>query len=501
MQRVAIIGGGVGGLATACLLAKGGCRVTLYEQHGQLGGRAGSLRASGFTFDTGPSWLLMPEVFAHFFERLGESLAQHLQLTTLTPSYRLVYADGASLTMSPDLKQNMAAFERLSPGAGQQLARYHAKTEHLYQTVMQHFLYENYQQPRQLLAKLLHLPGLPWHASLQAQVGRSFRDERLQQALLLPSLFLGTPPSRTPAVYGMLNYAMLTGVCYPQGGLYTLVQALEKIGTRLGVRFVTNAAVDAIAVHDGRATGVVVNGHEQAADVVISNAGLYQTEMQLLPSRLRAHNSRWWRGRQWAPSAILLYLGVDRRYPQLAHHNLVVSGDWHADIDTMFTGHDFPQDPSLYVCAPSRSDPTVAPPGCENLFVLAPLPIGLRCRADQLQAYGDTVITAIQQRLGLADLRKHVVVRRSFAAQDFTDRFGTPYGSALGLSHTLRQSALWRQSAASTTVKNLYFVGADAQPGIGLPSVLISAELLADRLLPAENAEGNDVNQDHPAAQ
>ena len=237
-----------------------------------------------------------------------------------------------------------------------------------------------------------------------------------------------------------------------------------------------------------------VSGREVAADIVISNAGQCYTETSLLPEPLRDHSAGYWQRRTWSPSALLLYLGVGRRYTALAHHNLVVGRDWQRNLHAIFHGNAFPDDPSLYVCAPSRTDPTVAPAGCENLFVLVPIAAGLQYTPDSLKQYTAHILRLLEERLKLTGLRQHLKYQQAFCVQDFAERFNSPFGTALGLGHTLGQSAFFRPAGVSRKVHGLYYTGADVQPGVGLPAVLISAELLANRLLPAEDAEGDQVD-------
>jgi phytoene desaturase len=499
-MRVAIIGGGVGGLAVACLLGKAGHQVSLYEQHHQLGGRAGRLQAEGFTFDTGPSWLLMPEVLGHFFTRMGERMEEWLTLERLEPGFRVVFADGRTLEVS-DASRTSAQFEQFAPGAGRQLQQYHASMQHTYQTVLEHFLYREYRHPFQLAARLPRVAHLPLRGTLERQLHRYFQAPQLQQVLSLPSLFLGTEPRRTPSIYGILNAALLNGVWHPKGGIYKLVEALRQLGDRQGVSYHTGQRVEHIMTDNGQATGLVVNGKTIPADVVVSNAGLYATEHSLLAPEAREHSARFWRTRQWSPSALLLYLGVDRTFAALAHHTLLVGSDWHTSLQQTFEEQGLPDDPLLYVCAPSRTDPLMAPKGCENLFVLAPLPNGTHATQPDLERYATLLISLIEKRLALPGLSLHIRFRKLFGPDNFHRSFGTPGGAMLGLSHTLRQSICFRPQIGSKKIRQLYFVGADVQPGVGLPSVLVSAELLANHLLPAEHAKRNDVDEYHPTAE
>ncbi len=481
-MHIVIIGGGVGGLAAACLLGKAGNRVTLLEKNEQLGGRAGQLKAKGFTFDTGPSWYLMPEVFEHFFTLLGENVHDHLTLSRLSPSFRVRFAGEQTITITGKHATDAALFETIEPGAGAQFTRFTRDAASLYATAMKTAKQDVSSLAGLMLKDLTSQSKLlltPMHRYVQ----RYFRDPRLQKIVEYPLAFLGANPYRAPALYGLLNHALLNqGVFYPKGGMYELVHALVHLGTRFGVTYRTNANVERIVVESGRASAVIVDGTRVAADAVISNTDIWHTETALLETRYRDHTARYWRSRSLAPSALLLYLGVDRVYDSLAHHNVVLGRDWPQNFYNLEAGETFPADPSFYVCAPGKTDPGVAPKGKENLFVLVPVTAGLSYSRPELTAFANTVLTAMENELQLTGLQHHIMYKKLFCVQDFAERFNSLQGTGLGLAHTLRQSAFLRPKNTSAKVKNLYYVGANTHPGIGLPPVLISAELIARQL-------------------
>jgi phytoene desaturase len=490
-KTAVIVGGGFGGLATACLLAKGGYRVTVLEKNEQLGGRAGQLKATGFTFDTGPSWYLMPDVFEHFFALMNEDISDHIELVRLSPSYRVRYAGYGEVIDIQGVPQTDAmTFERIEPGAGQQLLRYLDTAAYMHRLSMDTLLYRNYDSLKDLAHTQLLSAGRDAHPlkSMHGLVSKHFTDVRLRQILLYPSIFLGTSPYKTPAVYSLLNHVDLQqGVFYPMGGMYGLVEALVAIGKRHGVTYRTNAPVERIIIKNNTAAGVVTQGKTLEADVVISNADLHHTETQLLDKPHRDHSARYWQTRTMAPSALVMHLGVDRQYDSLLHHNLLFEQDWRREFRGLFgTPIQFPAASSLYVCAPGKTDASVAPEGHENLCVLAMLPAGLRYTDEQLEAYADMVLATMERDMQLPGLRDHIVYKKYFCADDFASRFNSYKGTGLGLSHTLRQTALFRPGNQSKKVKGLYYVGANVHPGIGLPAILIGAELLCRRLLPAE---------------
>jgi phytoene desaturase len=486
-----IIGGGVGGLATACLLGKAGYPVTVLEKNDRLGGRAGQLKAEGFTFDTGPSWYLMPDVFEHYFELLDERVSDYLDLVRLQPGYRVFYKNrGQSVDVTSNRQKDMITFESIEPGAGRQLERYLDLAQQLYGLSIDRFLYRQYDSIRDLLS-----PGLLRQArhynmlkNMHRHVAGYFTDERLQQIMEYPLVFLGASPYQAPAIYSLLSHTDFTqGVFYPMGGMYRLIEALVTIGKRYGVKYRTGAPAERIIVKDGRAAGVRLSGQQLDADIIISNADIHHTETQLLSVPYRDHSERYWQKRTLAPSALLIYLGINKQYSSLLHHNLLFSQNWHQEFNELFgQSAELPSDSSLYVCVPSKTDHTVAPRGHENLFVLAMLPAGLACTGEQLATYVDRVLATLEKEMHLNDLRKHIVYKKYFGAQDFASTFNSFKGTGLGLSHTLLQTAVFRPGSKSKKVKNLYFVGANVHPGIGLPPALISAELLYNRLLLGE---------------
>jgi len=479
VKRIVIIGSGVGSLAAACLLGKAGYAVTVLEKNEQLGGRAGQLQAKGFTFDTGPSWYLMPEVFEHFFELLDEQIDDFLELTRLSPSFR-VFSSGRKPT---DITGNDAAtFENIEKGAGEQLRRFLDDAADTYKLAMR-VAYRDLSLRTVSMLELTRQSALPFTA-MHSYVQRYFTHPLLQQIVEYPLVFLGANPYRDPALYSLLDHTTLSqGVRYPKGGMYKIVEALVAIGTKHGVIYKTSTPAEHILVENGRAAGVVVGGKTLPADIVISGADIWHTETALLDKPHRDHSDRYWATRKLAPSALLLYLGADRTYPSLAHHNLLFGSDWRQNFAQIFDVPGLPQNPSLYICVTSKTDPSVAPKNHENLFVLVPVGAGIDYTDKQLQQYIDRVLQTIETEMGLPDLRKALVYQQSFCVRDFAERYNSLGGTGLGLAHTLRQSAVFRPKNASNKVKNLYYVGANVHPGIGIPPALISAELLYNKLI------------------
>ncbi len=491
--RVTIIGGGIGALGTACLLAKTGYQVTVLEQNEQLGGRAGQIKAQGFTFDTGPSWYLMPDVFSHFFDLLDERIEDYLTLKKLAPSYRVFYKDtGEQLDITGNLETDARTFKAIEPGAGVRLRAYLRQSAHMYDISVNHILYKNYSHLSDFMTP--HLlragAGIPIFSTLDRYARRYFKDPRLQKIVEYPTVFLGASPYQAPAFYALMSHVDLTqGVRYPMGGMYTLVESLVAIGKKYGVTYRTNTPVTKIITKNGTACGVIADDQMLPADIVISNADMHFTETKLLEAPERDHTAHYWSRRTLAPSALLMYLGVNKQYPSLAHHNLLFSQKWRKNFAELSGGQHFPTDPSLYVCAPSKTDPSVAPKGCENLFVLVPVTAKLHYSQKQLQNFADRTLRTIAYELHLPDLLRHIVYQKLFCVDDFAARYNSQGGTGLGLSHTLTQTTLFRPANKSKKIKGLYYVGAGVHPGIGMPTALISAELLYKRLVDNRSAK------------
>ena len=517
-RRVVVVGGGVGGLATAALLARGGAQVTLLERHATLGGRVGAASFDGFRFDTGPSWYFMPEVVEHLFALLGERVEDHLDLVRLDPAYRVFpepagSAPSAMLEVTGDPELNWKAFDALEPGAGEAMRAYAAESSEAYRTALDHFLYTTFQRPdRALSASVLRRAG-----TLAGLLTRPLADKVagvvehpvLRQVLGYHAVFLGSSPYRVPALYSLMSHLdLVDGVRYPRGGMYTLIEALERIARGHGVRIRTNADVAAIEVEPaprtlrhprrtGQARGVrLATGEVVAADVVVSGADRHHTETALLGAAHRSLPEKWWRDRGPGISAMLVMAGVRGELPELAHHSLFFTRDWTGNFaDILGDGRAadpstlrVPQVASAYVSRTTATDPGAAPPGHENLFLLVPFPADAALGADaasraELEAHADRFLDQVGAWAGVPGLRERVVTRRVVGPADFARDFSAWRGTALGMEHTLRQSAMFRPGDASPRVPNLLHVGGGTIPGVGLPMCLISAELVVKRLL------------------
>lgn len=488
-QKAIVIGAGIGGIATANILAKAGYEVDVFEKNDQLGGRAGLLEKDGFRFDTGPSWYLMPEVFAHYFSLFGKDVNKELDLTRLSPAYKVFFEHKAPLTITSNLEEDAQTFAAIESGADLQLKRYVAKSEEIYKLSMQHFLYSNFSSLRDLGRKNILINGFTMAkmalTPIEKYVSQYVQDSRLKQILEYPMVFLGTSPFSAPALYSLMSALdFKEGVFYPQGGIYTIIEQLVAISTELGVNYHTNTPVRSIETKHKKAIGVrLESGDFVSADLVVSNADLHFTETQLLKNKAdQSYPQRYWREKQPGPSALLLYLGVKGDLPELSHHNLLFIDDWKANFDAIYTTKSIPKPASLYVCKPSASDPSVTPAGHENVFVLVPLPAGIGIRQAELEQLSEEYIDQICEMIGISDFKERIVNKTLFGPDDFQTKFHAWQSTALGPSHVLSQSAFFRTPNISKKISNLYYVGGATTPGIGLPMCLISAELVYKRL-------------------
>ncbi|MGP9607095.1 phytoene dehydrogenase [Glutamicibacter sp. BW80] len=499
-SRVVVIGAGFSGLASAGLLAASGHQVTVLEQHPTLGGRSGRLHREGFRFDTGPSWYLMPEVFEHWFNLMGTGVEEHLELRELPVGYRTFFEDGAAPVDMGTGDAVRELFEELEPGSAAALDKYLAQAGTSYALALKHFLYDDFRSLRGLLN-----PGLARHArslapllasDLHGYIAKRFANPQLRQILGYPAVFLGSSPRRTPALYQLMSHLdLVDGVKYPMGGFAGLADAMGQLAISRGATVHLGATATKIetakrpgpAVEAVRWVDAAGNLQRTEADFVIGAADLHHLEGELLDPQLHSHPAKSWKSKDPGPSAVLLCLGISGQLPELEHHNLLFTRDWDDNFARIHEGRELDEQTSIYVCKPSATDPGVAPEGHENLFILVPAPAlpewgrgGADGQGDfMVEQVADAAIDQLAAWARIPDLRERVVVRQSIGPADFLTQYGAFRGSALGLAHTLGQSAMLRPGNQSSKVAGLYFAGSSVRPGIGVPMCLISGELAA----------------------
>ena len=482
-RDVTVIGAGLGGLASAIRLQAAGYRVTVLEQASHPGGRCGTWESEGFRFDTGPTLLLMVDYLERLFTDVGRRLGDYLTLVQLDPNYEVHYADGSRLDVSSRLNAMLGEVERLEPGAGPEFLRFLGEAGRLYRIGLDGFVDRNVHRPRDffnLKNGYLMLRGRAMQ-NLRKMVGRFFTDERLRSAFSFQSLYLGLSPYEAPAIYSLLAYTEVAGGLYfPMGGMHAIPRALARLATELGVRIEYRTKVRALGQDGNRVTHVVLaDGERRPAGTVLANADLPYVYESLLGQPYPGIEKY-----EFSCSAFLMYLGTDRPYPKLSHHTLVVPADLEQACDDIFRRGRVPDDPAFYICNPNKTDPSLAPAGGENLYVLVPVPsrqvepLDWSREGPALEAR----MLARLERFGLTGLRRHVVTRRIFTPADFTSDFGATRGEAFGLSHGIDQVGWFRPHNRHARYQNLFFVGQSTHPGCGIPMVLISARCVTERM-------------------
>lgn len=486
---VIIVGAGFGGLSAAALLAKKGFNVKVIEKVEQPGGRASVYSDKDFYFDMGPSWYLMPDVYEKFFDQFGKKPEDFFKLERLDPSYRIFFADEKIIDIAADLEKNYELFDSLEENGAQKLKEYLKSSEELYDFSIEEMLYKDYTSILDFLNGKLLLKGykLNMFENLQHYVNKRFKSDEAKKILEYAIGFLGGSPANTPSFYHLMSHVDLKmGVFYPQGGMRKVVDSIYELAKSLGVEFHFNEPVKKLEIHDHEVKKVITDKATYEADLVIVNADYAHSELDLLNKENRTYDEKYWESRIMAPSAMVAYLGIDYKVDKLAHHNLFLDKDWEHGFDKIFDPKKaaWPENPSYYVNVPSRTDLSAAPENSDTLFILIPLAPGLEDTPELRESFYNKIMDDLEAKLG-ENIRDHIVVKRIFALTDFKTRYNAYKGTALGLSHTLRQSALWRPAHKSKKVKNLYYSGQYTHPGIGVPMTLISSQIVADELTKA----------------
>ncbi len=477
-----VIGAGFAGLSAATHLAAQGFAVTLLERHNQAGGRARTFEEGGFRFDMGPSWYWMPDVFERYFRHFGHEVSDFYRLERLSPSYRVFFEHDTCVDMPSSMPDIEELFDTLEPGSRAALREFLSEARYKYEVGMKDMVYRPSLSilefaDRRVLKSLFQLHMF---RSLRSSVRSRFNDSRLQRIMEFPVLFLGAKPQNIPALYSMMNYADLAlGTWYPMGGMHEIVKAMLRVAEEQGVSVHLGEEVQWLETQARRVTRVHSNHSSYEADYVVAGADYHHVETALLHESQRSYTPEYWNSRTLAPSSLLYYVGVKSRVEGLLHHNLFFDRDFERHAEQIYDRPTFPTDPLFYVCAPSKTDATVAPEGCENLFILIPTAAGLEDSPRVREHYFTLVMQRLAERCG-RDLRDDVVVRRDYGFHDFVQDYHAFRGNAYGLANTLQQTAFLKPSMRSKKIKNLLYAGQLTVPGPGVPPSLISGEVVAN---------------------
>lgn len=483
-EKVIIVGGGLSGIAASALLAKDGFAVTVVEKHSGPGGVARVFSEAGYAFDMGPSWYLMPEVFERFFGLFGRNVGDFYTLEELHPSYQVFFEKKGKVLLSRDRAANRKVFDSFEPEGGRKLDRYLSNSAMKYAITLQEFLYTEFNTPADLLSLRLIRQGLKLNIlqKLDTFIGKYFESGEARKVLGFNTVFLGSSPYKTPALYSLMSHADLTqGVYFPLGGMGSMVEGLRAVAEQQGVIFRFGECVTKIPVENGRATGVQTDSEFIPADLVLSAVDYHHTDTELLEKEYSSYSPRYWKRRVMAPSTFIVFLGLKKKVKSLIHHNFFFAEDWKANFEKIFDKPEWMEGASYYVGVPSKTDSALCPQGCETLFILVPVAPGLEDDDELREKYADNTITHLESLIG-DDIHPHVAVRRIVSQRDFISDNNIYKGSSLGLAHTLLQTAFLRPAHRSKKLPNLYYTGQYTQPGVGVPMQLIGAQMVARRI-------------------
>ncbi len=477
-KTVSIIGSGFASLAAAAYLAKDGYLVTIYEKNAQLGGRARQFKKDGFTFDMGPSWYWMPDVFERFFADFNKSPSDYYTLDKLNPAYKVFFEDGKSITIEDTLEKIYIAFEKEEKGSSKKLKKFIDQAQSNYNIAIKELVYRPGISPLELITpKTIKKIG-QFFGTIAADVRKEFKNENLIQILEFPVLFLGAKPSDTPSFYSFMNYADFgLGTWHPQGGMNKVTQGMISLAESLGVKFHTNSPVAKINVSSGKAESIVINGKKIVSDIILTGADYHHSETLLEPKH-RQYSEKYWKKKTFAPSSLLFYVGFSKKIKNIKHHNLFFDVDFAAHAKDIYDEPKWPDEPLFYANFTSVTDPSTAPENCENGFFLIPLAPGLEDTAALREEYFDKIITRFE-KLSNQEVRKHVIFKESFCVNDFIEDYNSYQGNAYGMANTLLQTAFLRPKLMSSKVKRLFFTGQLTVPGPGVPPALISGKLVS----------------------
>jgi phytoene desaturase len=483
-QQAIVIGSGFSSLSAACYLAKDGWQVKVLEKNETLGGRARKFSEAGFTFDMGPSWYWMPDVFDKFFADFGYKTSDFYELIRLDPSYRVIFDENTDWEIPANFEALCALFEKEEQGAGKQLVAFLEDAKYKYDVGINDLVYKPGLSVTEFLDKRVigGLFKLDLIQNISVTIRKRFKSPRLIELLEFPVLFLGAKPEKTPALYSMMNYAdMKLGTWYPKGGMHKIVEAMVEVANRLGVVFETNQEVVSVVTSGKKITSVVTKTAVFEADVVVNGADYHHFEQHVLPKSLRNYSEKYWKKRVMAPSCLIYYVGLNTKVNKLLHHNLFFDKDFKKHAEEIYDVPTWPSDPLMYVSVTSKTDSTAAPEGSENLFILIPVATDL----EDTEAIKEQYFKQSMQRLELytgQKLLQHVVYKRAYAQSNFKADYHAFRGNAYGLANTLKQTAMLKPSLISPQIKNLFYTGQLTVPGPGVPPAIISGNVVATQI-------------------
>lgn len=478
-KNIHIIGSGFSALAAACYLAKAGHYVTVFEKNSTIGGRARQLKKEGFTFDIGPTWYWMPDVFERFFADFGKKPSDYYELIKLSPAYQVYFGIRDFVSIADNLPDIINTFESIEKGSGKTLEKFMAEAKNNYDIAIKDLVYNPGISPLELITLETAKKVGQFFSTISKEVRKRFKNDKLIQILEFPVLFLGAKPSNTPAFYSFMNFADFgLGTWHPKNGMYSVVLAMETLAKELGVVIQTNASVDKIMVENKAAIGIQVNGVKHFCDIVLSGADYHHTET-LLDIKDRGYSEPFWEKKTFAPSSLLFYIGFDKKIENVEHHTLFFDVSFEKHANAIYDNPKWPDEPLFYASFPSKTDSSVAPSGNEAGIFLIPLAPGIEDTEAIRQNYFEKIITRFE-KLTQQNIKNNIIFMESFCVNDFIKDYNSYKGNAYGMANTLMQTAFLRPKLKSNKVQHLYFTGQLTVPGPGVPPSLISGKLVSE---------------------
>jgi phytoene desaturase len=478
-KKIAIIGSGFSSLAAACYLAKAGNEVTIYEKNETIGGRARQLKKEGFTFDIGPTWYWMPDVFERFFSDFNKKPSDYYELIKLSPAYQVYFDQLDFVTIADNFPEIVSTFESIEKGSGKKLEQFMAEAQSNYNIAIKDLVYRPGESPLELVTLETAKKVNQFFSTISKDVRKRFKNTKLIQILEFPVLFLGAKPSDTPSFYSFMNFADFgLGTFHPKNGMYSVILAMAALAKELGVTIHTNANIDKINVVNGITTGLSVNQENCSADVVVSGADYHHSET-LLDEQYRQYSEKYWSKKTFAPSSLLFYVGFDKKIENVEHHSLFFDVDFDVHAKAIYDNPKWPEEPLFYASFPSKTDENSAPEGKEAGIFLIPIAPGLEDTPELRELYFEKIITRFEL-LTNQNIKNNIIFNESFCVNDFVKDYNSYKGNAYGMANTLLQTAFLRPKLKSKKVSNLYFTGQLTVPGPGVPPALISGKLVSD---------------------
>jgi phytoene desaturase len=477
-KSINIIGSGFSSLSAACYLAKSGFKVSVFEKNRSVGGRARQIVKDGFTFDIGPSWYWMPDVFDKFFNDFGKKTSDYYQLDKLDPAYKVFFEDD-TITIGDTMEKICVEFERIEPGSSKHLRSFIKDAQKNYSIAIDKVVLRPGLSPFELVTKETILKVDQFFKTISNQVRKKFKNHKLISTLEFPVLFLGAKPSKTPSFYSFMNFADFgLGTWHPKGGMYEVINAMHSLALELGVTIKTGKSVEKIKVENGKAIGIFVNNQLIESDYVLSGADYHHSE-SLLDDKYRQYSESYWSKKTFAPSSLLFYIGFDKKLKNVEHHNLFFDTDFELHAQEIYDTPKWPTNPLFYANFPSVTDKKMAPKGCETGFFLVPIATALEDTPELRNEYFELIIKRFQLRTD-QQIVNNILFKESFCVNDFIEEYNSYKGNAYGMANTLLQTAFLRPKLKSKKVKNLFFTGQLTVPGPGVPPSLISGKLVSE---------------------